>query len=125
MRAKPKSPCDCITVLSRSTAVQAADLLPPRSQAFAAVLCQATGWMMSTAKTDGDEKAAQERVHRLYRRYVEEGAYVPWVGSSVRCARRPISTVPRDCCGSSLSATRVISSGSIDGSLGSAPPGWC
>jgi hypothetical protein len=59
-------------------AIQAADLLPPRSQAFAAVLCQATGWMMSTAKIEGDEEAAQARVHQLYRRYLEEGAYVPW-----------------------------------------------
>ncbi len=59
-------------------AIQAADLLPPRSQAFAAVLCQATGWMMSTAKIDGDKKAAQARVHQLYRRYLGEGAYVPW-----------------------------------------------
>jgi hypothetical protein len=47
----------------------AADLLPPRSQAFAAVLCQATGWMMSTA-------GAQERVRDLYRRYVKQGPYM-------------------------------------------------
>ncbi len=59
-------------------AIQATDLLPPRSQAFAAVLCQATGWMMSTAKIDGDQEAAQARVHQLYRRYLREGAYVPW-----------------------------------------------
>src|SRR5262249_26689864 len=49
----------------------AADLLPPRSQAFAAVLCEATGWMMST-------QGAQERVRDLYRRYVKQGPYVAW-----------------------------------------------
>jgi cellulose synthase operon protein C len=50
---------------------EAADLLPPRSQAFAAVLCRATGWMMRTPGSD-------DRAHALYRRYVGEGAYVPW-----------------------------------------------
>ncbi|MGA2411990.1 MAG: hypothetical protein ABSG46_16595, partial [Candidatus Binataceae bacterium] len=32
--------------LAVDEALHAANLLPPRSQAFAAVLCQATGWMM-------------------------------------------------------------------------------
>jgi tetratricopeptide (TPR) repeat protein len=47
-----------------------ADLLPPRSQAFAAVLCKATGWMMSSR----DDIA----VKHLYHRYLKEGPYVPW-----------------------------------------------
>jgi len=51
-------------------AEHAATLLPPRSQAFAAVLCEATGWMLST-----DDDAA---VRRLYHRYVREGPYVRW-----------------------------------------------
>lgn len=59
----------------------AADLLPARSQAFAAVLCAATGWMM---ETPGEDK----RVHALYRRYVKQGAYVPWAKSfGQKCAK--------------------------------------
>ena len=56
----------------RSVAVdeasRAADLLPPRSQAFAAVLCHATGWASRDAA----------RAMALYRRYVAQGARVPW-----------------------------------------------
>ncbi|MBC9252274.1 hypothetical protein A9179_18545 [Pseudomonas alcaligenes] len=48
---------------------QAADLLPPRSQAFAAVLCKASGWLQYR-----DLAAAQG----YYRRYVQEGPYVDW-----------------------------------------------
>ena len=55
-------------------ASHAADLLPPRSQAFAAVLCTATGWMMGT-------RGADQRVHDLYARYVSEGPYVAWAGN--------------------------------------------
>ncbi|HEY4318819.1 MAG TPA: hypothetical protein VGN04_14560 [Herbaspirillum sp.] len=44
----------------------AADLLPPRSQAFAAVLCKGAGF-------DFGEDAS-----KLYRRYVKEGALVPF-----------------------------------------------
>jgi hypothetical protein len=51
--------------------VHAADLLPPRSQAFAAVLCTATGWMLSTP-------GAAERADNLYKRYVMEGPLVAW-----------------------------------------------
>jgi tetratricopeptide (TPR) repeat protein len=47
---------------------RAADLLPPRSQAYAAVLCEATGWMLSS-----DDDAA---VHALYLRYLKNGAHV-------------------------------------------------
>jgi cellulose synthase operon protein C len=63
-------------------ASRAADLLPPRSQAFAAVLCQATGWMISTqglAYTAADGRdASLELVHQLYRRYLKQGPYVSW-----------------------------------------------
>lgn len=48
---------------------QAADLVPARSQAFAAMLCSATGWLIYR-----DE--AQARTY--YRRYVEHGPYVAW-----------------------------------------------
>ena len=50
-------------------AQQAAALLPPRSQAYAAVMCEATGWMRDT-----DPK----RASALYREYVHQGAHVAW-----------------------------------------------
>ena len=50
-------------------ASQAADLLPPRSQAFAAVLCHATEWMLSV----NDPRAGV-----LYQRYLTEGPAIPW-----------------------------------------------
>lgn len=50
-------------------AAKAADALPPRSQAFAAVLCEATRWLI-----DRYPDPAQG----LYRRYLREGAFVPW-----------------------------------------------
>jgi hypothetical protein len=58
-----------------------ADLLPPRSQAFAAVLCKATGWMMSSR----DDIA----VKHLYHRYLKEGPYVPWAAHFGRSCPEP------------------------------------
>jgi cellulose synthase operon protein C len=52
-------------------AEQAASLVPARSQAFAATLCQATNWIVFRDASEAD---------RLYRRYLKEGAYVPWGG---------------------------------------------
>jgi len=51
---------------------QAADLVPARSQAFAALLCSATGWVIN-----GDANLAQ----RYYRRYVADGPYLAWAGN--------------------------------------------
>jgi len=48
---------------------RAADLLPPRSQAFAAVLCKASGWLLYRDL---------ESARTYYKRYVAEGPYVPW-----------------------------------------------
>ncbi|HEY2107731.1 MAG TPA: hypothetical protein VGH29_18170 [Candidatus Binataceae bacterium] len=64
-------------------ASRAADLLPPRSQAFAAVLCHATGWMISTRgaeyRSGAEDKArSSELVRQLYHRYLTQGPYVPW-----------------------------------------------
>jgi hypothetical protein len=74
-------------------AEKAADRLPKRSQAFAAVLCRATRWMQLTAdgqdsfRTFSDYAQQWERdafvdarddAERLYRRYVKEGPLVPW-----------------------------------------------
>lgn len=47
--------------------LRAADNLPHTSQAFAAVLCAATGW-----------NADPEQKQVFYRRYVNEGPYVDW-----------------------------------------------
>ncbi|CAE6740519.1 hypothetical protein [Paraburkholderia haematera] len=50
---------------------KAADGLPPRSQAFAAVLCRGTGWMHN------DDPS---RALGFYQRYVKEGAFVDFGG---------------------------------------------
>ena len=57
--------------VAADAALKAADLLPPRSQAFAAVLCRATGWML-------DGHGDPDRVAEIYGRYVKQGARVPW-----------------------------------------------
>ncbi|MBD8879224.1 hypothetical protein IHE49_01880 [Rhodanobacter sp. 7MK24] len=76
--------------IAADEASQAADLLPPRSQAFAAVLCQATGWMQQGPPDYDDNypnygqpapKGISERRRRAdayYARYVKQGAYVDW-----------------------------------------------
>jgi hypothetical protein len=51
-------------------AKRAADNLPARSHAFAAVLCTSLRW----ARSNGDAALAQT----IYQRYVSEGAYVGW-----------------------------------------------
>jgi hypothetical protein len=61
---------------------RAADILPPRTQAFAAVLCAGTGWMMETPGEEG-------RVKALYRRYVKEGPHVPWAKTFGRNCAKP------------------------------------
>jgi tetratricopeptide (TPR) repeat protein len=50
-------------------ASKSADLLPPRTQAFAAVLCNATAWLLVR-----DPPAAA----KFYTRYVKQGPHVPW-----------------------------------------------
>lgn len=56
-------------VVAAGLAGQAADALPPRSQAFAAVLCEATRWLIDRHNEDAVN---------IYRRYLREGAFVPW-----------------------------------------------
>lgn len=51
---------------------QAADLVPARSQAFAAMLCSATGWLIN-------RDPAQAR--NYYRRYIDQGPYVAWAAN--------------------------------------------
>ncbi len=60
-------------LIAADHAVAAADLLPQRSQAYAATLC----WAARFA-TQGND---QPRAERIYRRYVETGAYQPWAKS--------------------------------------------
>jgi hypothetical protein len=60
------------TLTAVDHASHAADLLPRSTQAFAAVLCQATGWTLHR-----DPQTAA----KLYRRYVREGAYQRWAKS--------------------------------------------
>ena len=50
-------------------AEEAAGLVPARSQAYAALMCQATSWVI-----DADSK----RATALYRRYLQQGAWVSW-----------------------------------------------
>lgn len=50
-------------------AEKASALVPARSQAYAALTCQATSWVIDT-----DTKRATD----LYRRYLHEGAWVKW-----------------------------------------------
>lgn len=55
--------------IAAELANQAADTLPPRSQAFAATLCHASQWMSQT-----DLVAMRD----YYQRYLNQGAYVAW-----------------------------------------------
>lgn len=48
---------------------KAADLVPHNSQAYAALLCQATGWVLYR-----DDELAR----RYYKKYVANGPFVPW-----------------------------------------------
>ncbi len=67
---------------------QAADLLPHTSQAFAATLCHATGWIQWS-----DQDVAQS----LYRRYVENGPAVPWATNfGNQCPEPRFNTVDSD-----------------------------
>ncbi len=59
---------------------QAADLLPPRSQAFAAVLCKASGWVQYR-----DLSVARG----YYQRYVKEGPYVDWAANFGNACQEP------------------------------------
>ncbi|MFL9923178.1 hypothetical protein PQR62_02790 [Herbaspirillum lusitanum] len=60
-------------------ALKAADELPPRSQAFAAVLCRGTAFVINDA----------ERASELYRRYVKQGAAVPFAADFGRQCVEP------------------------------------
>jgi tetratricopeptide (TPR) repeat protein len=61
-------------------ALASADALPHRSQAYAAVLCRATSWII-----DREPKRAAE----VYARYVKEGPYVSWAAEFGRECPEP------------------------------------
>jgi cellulose synthase operon protein C len=61
-------------------AEEAASLLPSRSQAYAAVLCTATGWINNSDHARGES---------LWLRYVRNGPYVPWAANFGRQCEAP------------------------------------
>ena len=61
-------------------AMSAADLLPHSSQAFAAVLCRAAGWVIAREP---------ERAVAVYARYLRDGAYVKWARAFGRMCPQP------------------------------------
>ncbi|WP_266169899.1 hypothetical protein [Dyella subtropica] len=87
--------------LASDRAASAADLLPQRSQAFAAVLCHATGWMLEGPPDYSDhyqgygEPAPDEPSERkqrstaLYQRYVKQGPHVDWAAHFGRDCEEP------------------------------------
>lgn len=87
--------------IAADTASKAADLLPPRSQAFAAVLCKATGWMLEGPPDYGDHyqyygdpkpeqpSERERRASALYQRYVKQGPYVAWAANFGRDCEEP------------------------------------
>lgn len=75
-------------LVAAAHAGKAADVLPPRSQAFAAVLCEGTHWLIDRQPEDAQ---------KLYKRYLREGAYVPWGSSFGRqCPAPDFAKVERE-----------------------------
>lgn len=61
-------------------ALASAGAIPPRSQAFAAILCRATSWII-----DREPKRAAQ----VYAQYLKEGPYVPWAANFGRKCPEP------------------------------------
>ncbi len=61
-------------------AIASANLLPRSSQAFAAVLCEASVWVINR-----QPKQAAE----IYQRYLRQGAYMPWAATFGRACPSP------------------------------------
>lgn len=64
--------------IAADLANQAADQLPHSSQAFAAVLCKGAGWA-----------AGSDLEVELYKRYVQQGPFVPWAAAFGRQCEEP------------------------------------
>ncbi len=58
----------------------AAALVPARSQAYAAMMCEATRWIIYRDENEGA---------RLYQQYLKNGAYVPWGGAFGQACPKP------------------------------------
>lgn len=86
-RVQRTAPVNLPRLHYRATAVElatrAADQLPHRSQAFAAVLCEAAGWTRDGPVADHDRELA------LYRRYRHEGPHVRWAVNFGRQCQAP------------------------------------
>lgn len=75
-------------MVAAAHAGKAADVLPPRSQAFAAVLCEATRWLIDRQPEDAQG---------IYKRYLREGPFVPWGASFGReCPAPDFAKVERE-----------------------------
>jgi hypothetical protein len=61
-------------------ALASAEAVPHRSQAFAAILCRATSWIIDREP---------ERAAKVYERYVKEGPLVPWAATFGRDCPEP------------------------------------
>jgi cellulose synthase operon protein C len=66
--------------VAANLAERAAALVPERSQAYAAMMCHATGWMLDTDSASAD---------RIYHRYLHHGAHVKWAGNFGRSCPEP------------------------------------
>ena len=66
--------------IASNLAEHAAGLVPARSQAYAAMMCQSTAWMLDT-----DQASAV----RIYRRYVQHGAHVKWARNFGSTCQQP------------------------------------
>lgn len=75
-------------VIATDRAIEAADLLPERSQAYAATLC----WAARFAFDSNDEERAQS----IYRRYVATGPYQAWAKNFGRDCPQPDFDAARD-----------------------------
>jgi tetratricopeptide (TPR) repeat protein len=80
-------------------AMKAADFLPARSQPFAAVLCQATGWVIDREP---------ERARQVYQRYLHQGARVRWSRSFGRTCPQPDFEEASDASRASRQLTHLI-----------------
>jgi hypothetical protein len=67
-----------LTAVDHATA--SADLLPHSSQAFAAVLCEASTWVIDRHP---------DRAAEIYKRYIHQGAHMPWAASFGRTCPVP------------------------------------
>jgi len=64
--------------------MQAADRLPPKSPAFAALLCQGASWLFRS-----NQDSNRDLIDKVYLRYVREGRAEPWAADFGRDCPEP------------------------------------